>query len=126
MQAVPDAQQLAFGETFGFDVPTRYPAATHRFINGLMATDATLTPRLLRMSRRTRAICRIVAPLLMAVRTVRSDADLRRQLQVEIAAGLICVLAAFVARIRFGERLYLLAGGIGLIGNALMTQVADQ
>jgi hypothetical protein len=123
MQTVPDAHQPAFGETFGIDVPTRYPAATHHFINGIMAADSSITPTLFRMSRRTRFICRVLVALLMASRTARTDADLRRQLQLEIAAGLICLLAAVFSNIRFLERIYLLGGGVMMIGNALMTQV---
>ena len=125
MQAVPDTHQLAFGETIGFDVPTRYPPTTHHVINAMMAADSSITPVLFRMSHRTRRASRILAGLLMTGRNVHTDVDLRWQLQFEIAAGIICLLAAVFGRVRFFERLYLFVGAIMLIGNAIMTQVSD-
>jgi len=125
MQLIPDAHKLAFGETLGFDVPTRYPSATHAMINALMAADSTITPLLFGMSRRTRLICQVLAALLVTGRKVHSDVDLKWQLQVELTAGIFCLFASLFGHIRFLERVYLFVGSVMLMGNALMTQVSD-
>lgn len=123
IQAQPHPNQQAFGETFGLDVPTRYTAETHGLFNTIMAADAALTPTLLHMSRRTRWVCRALAMLLLAGRTARTGTDLRRQLQLEAAVGLLLMAAAISGRMRFLEKAYCLIGGLLMLANSLMTQV---
>ena len=122
IQAQPHPYQQAFGETFGLDVPTRYPAETHGLFNSIMAADAAITPTLLHMSRRTRLICRALAAVLLAGRA-RSGSDLRQQLQLEAAVGVLLMVAALMGRMKFLEKAYWLIGGLLIVANSLMTQV---
>ena len=125
MQTLPSADHVAFGEALGIDVPTRYPRVTHDLINAAMAADSAVTPMLLGMSRRVCWGCRLLVALLLYGRSIRTDAELRRQLESEIAAGVLCVVAALFGTRRLFERLYLLIGAVMLIGNALMTEIGD-
>lgn len=123
MLAQPHPYQPAFGETFGLAVPTRYAAETHALFNTLMAADAAFTPSLLRMSRRTRWLCRALAALLLVGRTPRSGPALRQQLQIEAAVGLLMIATAINGRMKFLEKLYCLIGGLLIVVNSLMTQI---
>lgn len=121
----PHPSEPAFGETLGLDMPTRYPAETHAFFNSLLAADASLTPVLLRMSRGTRWLCRGVATLLLVGRVPRSGSELRQQLQIELASGLLVVSIALTRRMKFLERCYCLIVGVLMVANSLMTQTGD-
>ena len=123
IQAQPHPDWQAFGETFGFDVPTRYPAETHGMFNSIMAADAAITPTLLHMSRRTRWVCRALAALLLAGRTPKTGSDLRQQLQLEAAVGVLLMVAALTGRMKFLEKAYWLIGGLLIVANSLMTQI---
>jgi hypothetical protein len=123
MQTQPHPYLQAFGETLGLDVPTRYTAETHALFNSLLAADASLTPLLIRTSKRTRWVCRGLAMLLMAGRAPRSGSELRQQLQFEAAVGSLVISMALVRRMKFLERCYCLIVGVLMVANSLMTQV---
>lgn len=125
MNAAPTPGGQAFGEQFGIPLPTRYPAETHTWLNNVMALDSTLTPLLTRMSSTTQWICRALAGLLVLTAMKNSALDLRARLKIEVTAGLLIIVMGIsnVPRVCFLERLYLIIGGVVMIGNALMTEL---
>jgi hypothetical protein len=115
----------AYGETLGIDVPTRYDETAHAVFAAVMAADSVVTPTLFGMSRRTRIFCRWLAALLV-VTTLR-QIPLKHRLAAEAGVGAsLLVLGVYgtVSR-RIFERLYLIIGGVLMLGNALMTEVKD-
>ena len=93
-----------------------------------LAADALVTPVLLRMSPRTRWVCRAAALLLLLSRVQIPDLALRRKLEAEAAAGIGLMFLALRGRIshRWFENLYLFASGVGMLANSLMTEVGTE
>jgi hypothetical protein len=122
---LPFQRGTAFGETFGFEVPTQYSAEIHSSANTLMAADSILTPMVFGMSSRMVWFTRALAGVLWTFREGSSELPLRRRLEIESGIGAVLValaLRGIISRSIF-ERLYLLIGGVMMIGNAMMTQV---
>jgi hypothetical protein len=115
----------AYGETLGFDVPTRYAPETHATFNLIMAADSLITPVLFGMSGRTVWFCRFLSGLLFVTHSNTSDLELRQRLQIEAWTGAALLVLAYQGGVthRFFERAYLFIGGLMMIGNALMTQI---
>lgn len=115
---------IAFGESLGIEVPTRYGRDTHAAFNTILAVDALLTPLILGMSRRTVMLCQLLAGGLLMLRREDSDLTLRQRLQIEATAGLVLLVLALRGTItrRLLERLYLFIGGVLMIANSLMTE----
>ena len=115
---------VAFGESLGFDVPTRYGRDTHAAFNAIMAVDSLLTPVVLGMSRRTVVLCQLLAGGLLLLRREDSDLTLRQRLQLEATAGVVLIVLAMRGTItrRLLERGYLFVGGVMMIANSLMTE----
>jgi len=124
MNTLPAANRLALGETLGLPVPTRYPAATHDIFNVIMAADAVITPKLLRLNWRTRTLCNGLAILLLIGRGVTASVELRRRLQIEAATGIALIGVALTQRNGLLGRLYLAIGGVLMLANALLTETA--
>jgi hypothetical protein len=124
-ELIPLNQGIAFGETLGLDVPTRYDAQTHAAIDAVLALDSLVVPSLLRMSTRTVWTCQLVAGMLLALPNFKGDLSLRRRLELETGAGLMLMVLALHGAIthRPFERLYLFIGGGMMVANSLMTQV---
>ncbi len=125
MQYQPHSGLLAFGETFGLDVPTRYPAETHDLFNTLLAADSMILPALLGLSPWTRWLYRALAALLVAGRRPHTPVERRQQLQVEATAGLALMGAALFGRLRAIARISVFVSGLLILANSLMTQVED-
>lgn len=122
---VPINQGVAFGETLGLEVPTRYDAQTHAAIDAAMALDSLVVPSLLRMSTRTVWACQLIAGMLLALPNFKGDLSMRRRLELEAGVGLILMLMALRGAIthRPFERLYLFIGGGMMVANSMMTQI---
>jgi hypothetical protein len=115
---------VAFGESLGIEVPTRYGRDTHAAFSTILAVDSLLTPLILGMSRRTVMLCQLLAGGLLWLRREDSDLTLRQRLQIEAAAGLVLLVLALRGTItrRLLDRLYLFIGGVLIIANSLMTE----
>ena len=117
---------VAFGETLGLDVPTRYTEDIHGAMNVVMAVDSLVTPAILGMSSKTLWLCRGLAALLFAFRGNLTDMPLRQRLEIEAATGVLLMLLAFRGTVthRVVDNLYMFIGGAMMIGNAFMTEVS--
>jgi hypothetical protein len=115
---------MAFGETLGIEVPTRYTEEIHAMINGLLAVDKAITPAILGFSGKTVWMCRILSGVMLAFRTNITELPLRRRLEIEAALGALVVIAALRGMIthRFFDNAYLFITGAIMIANALMTE----
>src|SRR5438552_4461674 len=80
---------VAFGETFGLEVPTRISPQIHDSMSAMLAVDALLTPSVLGMSRRMVWLCRLLAGLHLLFRSDTPDLPLRRRLELEAIVGLM-------------------------------------
>lgn len=125
MLVKPAANKLAFGESFGIDVPTKYSGETHSVFNTVMAVDSLITPMLFNMSGRTVWLCRMLALGLLVLRSDQSNLTLRYRLELETVSGVGLIVLGFRGSVssRLFERLYLIIGGGMMIANALMTQL---
>ncbi len=115
---------VAFGESLGIEVPTRYGRDTHAAFSTILAVDSLLTPLILGMSRRTVMLCQLLAGGLLWLRRDDSDLTLRQRLQIEATAGLVLLVLALRGTItrRLLDRIYLFIGGVLIIANSLMTE----
>jgi len=120
-----EAGVVAFGETLGMDVPTRYSPHIHDALDSLMALDCLITPVVLGMSSRTVWLCRFLTGLLLALRTDSEELPLRRRLELEAGVGVLLVLLALWGTVtrRPLDRAYLLLSGVVMIGNSMMTEL---
>jgi len=116
---------MAFGESLGLELPTRYTPHAHETIDILLAFDSVLTPPMLGLTQRTVWFCRGLAALLLFLRNDDSNLPLRRRLEIEALAGLLLMALAWRGTIsrRFLDRLYLIFEGTALVGNSLMTEI---
>ncbi|HLY29242.1 MAG TPA: hypothetical protein VKQ72_23045 [Aggregatilineales bacterium] len=121
----PVEQPMAFGESLGLELPTRYTPHAHETIDILLAFDSVLTPPMLGLTQRTVWFCRGLAALLLFLRNDDSNLPLRRRLEIEALAGLLLMALAWRGTIsrRFLDRLYLIFEGTALVGNSLMTEI---
>lgn len=121
----PVNQQMAFGESLGLELPTRYTPHAHETIDILLAFDSVLTPPMLGLSQRSVWFCRALAALLLLLRNDDSNLPLRRRLEIEALAGLLLMAFAWRGTVsrRLLDRLYLLFEGTALLGNSLMTEI---
>jgi hypothetical protein len=124
-ELAPVSQRIAFGETLGLDVPTRYDAQTHAAIAAALALDSLVVPSLLRMSTRTVWACQLIAGMLLALPNFKGDLSMRHRLELEAGTGLMLMVLALQGVItrRPFEQLYLFIGGGMIVANSLMAQV---
>ena len=128
-KAVFTPPPVAFGESLGMDVPTRYTAQTHDTINMLLAGDTLMTPMLFGMSTRTVWFCRALAGILFIGRggsSPNGDAfSLRNRLEMEAIVGLLLLALAVRGAVsnRVFDRVYLFVSGVVMIANSLMTEL---
>ncbi len=121
----PIEQRVAFGESLGIELPTRYSPHTHENVDVLLAFDSVLTPPMLGLTQRTVWFCRGLAGMLLFLRNDDSNLPLRRRLEIEAIAGLVLMIFAWRGTIsrRLMDRLYLIVEGSALLGNSLMTEI---
>jgi hypothetical protein len=121
----PVEQKMAYGESLGLELPTRYTPHTHETVDILMAFDSLMSPPMLGMSQRTIWFCRALAGLLFLLRNDDSNLSLRRRLEIEAVTGALLMIFAWRGTVsrRFLDRLYLLFEGTALVGNSLMTEI---
>lgn len=124
-QELKPAELMAFGESLGLSVPTKYSEQTHAAFDTIMAADCALMPMITGMSWRTLWLCRVLALALLVLRSRNSDLSLRYRLEIEAAAGFALIILGMQGSVSpwLFERLYLMLGGGMMIANSLMTQV---
>jgi hypothetical protein len=116
---------VAFGETFGLEVPTRISPQIHDSMNAMMAADAILTPTILGFSGRVVWLCRLLGGLHLLFRTESPDLPLRRRLELEALTGMLLIGVALRGTLSRNilEQIYLLIGGVMMVGNSVMTEI---
>ncbi len=124
-QKIAPEEVMAFGESFGLAVPTKYSEQTHAAFDSIMAADCAIMPMITGMSWRTLWLCRVLALGLLVLRDPNSDLSLRYRLELEAAAGFALIILGLQGSVSpwLFERLYLMLGGGMMIANSLMTQV---